>query len=93
MKLRDIDQIEKENQYENNHYLFMTHKFGIDARQSYSCPGRYINHSIKNQNVVPKLIGERIFFVSLKQIPEGQELLFDYNDRSTSSKVLTWLHQ
>ena len=62
-------------------------------------PGRFINHSkLKSrQNIVPKLVPidqrPRILFFATRNIKKGEELLYDYNDRSEGAlSAHSWLH-
>lgn len=52
-------------------------------------PGRLINHSRKNPNIVTKVLMidtvPRLFFVSKRNIMCGEELLFDYGDNNPIS--------
>ena len=56
----------------------------IDATSESSHPGRLINHSKKQNNLVVKCTkGKRLVFKALDNIPAGSQLLFDYNDDRT----------
>ncbi|KAH8585195.1 SET domain within carboxy region [Cryptosporidium sp. chipmunk genotype I] len=54
-------------------------------------PGRLINHSKKNPNIITKvlMVGTipRLFFVSKRDILCGEELLFDYGDNNPISTL------
>ncbi|OEH78141.1 set domain-containing protein [Cyclospora cayetanensis] len=64
-------------------------------------PARLINHSRKNPNLKPKaeaLDGDsndlRLFFVALRDIDEGEELLVDYGERDPEAlKQNPWLNE
>ena len=49
-------------------------------------PGRFINHSKVHPNLIPKVVAidemPRIIFFARTDIKKGEELLYDYNDRS-----------
>ena len=58
-------------------------------------PGRFINHS-KQHNIKPKLVvlndESRILFFATRDIVKGEELLYDYNDRSKEAMLAhPWL--
>ena len=94
----------KEQQYSQCHeigsYMFYF-KFNnksvcIDATIETDDKGRLINHSIKDQNLVPKIFNfqgtPRIVFVAKRDIRIGEELSYDYGDRSANSiKLHPWL--
>ncbi|OII71669.1 protein with a SET domain within carboxy region [Cryptosporidium ubiquitum] len=54
-------------------------------------PGRLINHSKKNPNIITKVLivgtTPRLFFVSKRNIMCGEELLFDYGDNNPISTL------
>lgn len=54
-------------------------------------PGRLINHSKKNPNIITKVLivgtTPRLFFVSKRDIMCGEELLFDYGDNNPISTL------
>ncbi|CDJ31562.1 SET domain-containing protein, putative [Eimeria mitis] len=64
-------------------------------------PARLINHSRKNPNLKPKaeaVDGDandlRLFFVALRDIHEGEELLVDYGERDPEAlKQNPWLNE
>ena len=62
----------------------------IDATDEKNVPGRYINHSRKNENLLPRLVTinnqPRILFFASKDIQAGEELVYDYNDRTSGAK-------
>ena len=61
----------------------------VDATCETLSKGRLINHSIKDQNVRPRVMKHRgyprIVFVAKRDIGVGEELLYDYGDRSAKS--------
>ena len=77
-------------------FQFKGKKFHIDATVDTGDYGRLLNHSDKSPNCKLKLekIDEepRILLVALKEIKPGEELLWDYGDRSQKSlKENPWL--
>ena len=66
----------------------------FDATERFHHPGRYINHVAKGPNVRLTRPFEqrgkvRIGFLALRDIPEGEELCYDYGDRSGGD----WMRQ
>lgn len=60
--------------------------------------GRLINHSILQANVAPKSVevdGKiRLYFKALRDITTGEELVYDYGERSKCIiKAHPWLSQ
>ena len=60
--------------------------YSIDATVDDKRPGRFINHS-KQHNIKPKLVvlddkPRILFFFATRDIDQGEELLYDYNDCS-----------
>ncbi len=70
-------------------FRYREKRCAIDAHHEDSSKGRLINHSRKNANVLPclyKHCGEpRLFFKALCNIRKGDELFYDYNDRSDNA--------
>ena len=68
-------------------YFYANHS--IDATGEQNVPGRYINHSRKNANLLPRLVPinnqPRILFFSSREIQEGEELVYDYNDHTSEA--------
>jgi len=59
-------------------YLFrLNRKWTIDGAIG-GCGAEFINHSCQ-PNLDTRIKGGRIFFISKKRIPAGEELTFDYN--------------
>lgn len=86
----------------------MGYTFWFPFNNSYRCLdatntahiSRFINHSKKRANLVPRLVFEedtripRIVFKAKKDIPAGEELLFDYGeDRDEVLKHNPWLKE
>jgi histone-lysine N-methyltransferase SETD8 len=59
-------------------------QYAIDATKYEASMSRYMNHSRANANLVPKRRKDEpgIVFYALRNIACGEELLFDYGDRS-----------
>ena len=62
----------------------------FDATDSLHHPGRFINHVAKGANVKPAkpqfIRGKwRVVFLALRDIPEGEELAYDYGFRTEES--------
>ncbi|XP_015790160.1 histone-lysine N-methyltransferase set-1-like [Tetranychus urticae] len=83
----------REKNYENEHlgcYLYFFNfkgkRFCIDATKPNDRIGRLINHSRKKPNLKTKIIDldgkPRLIFISLREISPGEELTYDYGDRS-----------
>ena len=71
-------------------------KYCIDATYESGRYGRLINHSKKNPNISPKVVmvntTPRLIFLARFEIMPGQELLYDYGDRSAKSILaFPWL--
>ena len=78
----------------NLHYLYVP--FSIDATAETGRYGRLLNHSRVSPNCVTKVImlGDtpRLILVAKHHIDIGEELLYDYGDRSKESlKAHPWL--
>ena len=58
----------------------------IDATEESLYMGRLVNHSRRNRNIIPKTIEvdglPHLYFQAMRDIEEGEELLYDYGDRS-----------
>ncbi len=70
--------------------------FSIDATTESGRLGRLVNHSRQHPNLQTKVITlkewPRLILVALKDINEGEELLYDYGDRSRESlRAHPWL--
>ncbi|XP_015790022.1 histone-lysine N-methyltransferase set-1-like [Tetranychus urticae] len=83
----------REKNYENEHlgcYLYFFNfkgkRFCIDATKPNDRIGRLINHSRKKPNLKTKILDldgkPRLIFISLREISPGEELTYDYGDRS-----------
>ena len=79
------------------HILFNGRWCGVDAFSENESKGRLINHSLTLQNVTPtvRVNGEgkpRILFKAKKTIMPGDELFYDYGERSkTALEKFPWL--
>lgn len=77
-------------------FKYREKRWGIDATEEDGSFGRLINHSRKCQNAKP-LLGEKneipyIYFVATRDILKDEEILYDYGDRSkTSKESFPWL--
>jgi histone-lysine N-methyltransferase SETD8 len=64
-------------------------RFCIDATAETGDKGRLVNHSFKNPNLQPKVVffseQPRLILVALHNIHIGEELLYDYGDRSAQT--------
>lgn len=70
--------------------------FSIDATEESGLLGRLVNHSCKNFNCATKPIEvdgkPRLILVATRTITTGEELLYDYGDRSPESLMAhPWL--
>ena len=70
--------------------------FSIDATSESGRYGRLVNHSRISPNCVPKVVVvnevPRLILVAKHSINPGDELLYDYGDRSKESlEVYPWL--
>ena len=70
--------------------------FSIDATSESGLFGRLVNHSCKNFNCTTKPIEvdgkPRLILVASRLVNAGEELLYDYGDRSSESlKAHPWL--
>ena len=81
-------------------FMFYFHEgeqqYCIDATEESGRYGRLINHSKKNPNISPKVVmlntTPRLIFLAKFEIMPGQELLYDYGDRSPKSILaFPWL--
>ena len=61
----------------------------VDATKEDNTLGRLINHSRTKPNIRSLIIDvdntPHIIFYSMRDIKQGEELLYDYGDRSTAS--------
>lgn len=73
--------------------------YSIDSTEDDGRMGRLINHSLKKDNCIPKVIhntkGEPfIYFQAKCDIEEGTELLYDYGERKKETIIsLPWLKE
>ena len=79
-------------------FNFQGEKRCIDATEETDRLGRLINHSIKNQNLIPDVVSingrPRVIFLASKDIPVNTEILYDYGDRSAAAKKHSpWLFE
>lgn len=79
-------------------FKFKEKRWAIDATKEDGTFGRLINHSRLLQNIKP-VVGviddiPYVYFVALRNIAKGEELLYDYSDKSSSSKLaFPWLRK
>ncbi|OAF70598.1 hypothetical protein A3Q56_01674 [Intoshia linei] len=78
------------------YFKYSGKSYCIDATKESQRLGRLINHSAKKKNVVSKTITvegkPRLYFVSFKHIDIGEEIMYDYGDRSKNAiKNHPWL--
>jgi histone-lysine N-methyltransferase SETD8 len=81
------------------YFKYLKQKLCIDStfeNNIFSSYGRLISHSMKDSNIKPKLIicNEKptIFFFARKNIAIGEELTFDYGEKSkTAISLNPWL--
>lgn len=97
------ESIKREEQYSKKevgcfmyYFQYKNATYCIDATRDDGRKAQLINHSKNNPNVVTRLIEvdghPHLHMFALKSINEGEELLYDYGDRSTSSvKLHPWL--
>lgn len=97
---------EREHEYElkgSGSYVFefkyKEKRWAIDATEDNKTFGRLINHSKLSPNIKPVIGTENyskpyIYFHAIKDIEIGEELLYDYGDNSSSSKIVfPWLKE
>ena len=70
--------------------------FSIDATAESGRVGRLVNHSRLHPNLQTKVVTlkdkPRLILVARRDVEEGEELLYDYGDRSKESlKAHPWL--
>jgi len=95
---------ERENEYKLNpsvgcymyYFTFQNRKYCVDATSESGKLGRLINHSTKTPNLMTRLfpIGDRphLIFVAARDIDAGEELMYDYGDRSKeAAEAHPWL--
>lgn len=68
----------------------------MDATKDNGRMGRLLNHSKKNANVLTKVIEVDSYpylcLIAARDIPKGEELLYDYGDRRDDViKAMPWL--
>lgn len=79
-----------------SHFSFCCYCFSVDATAESTRLGRLVNHSRTSGNLLPKIIEvkdrPRLLLVAKVDILPGEELLYDYGDRSkVSLKHHPWL--
>ena len=72
--------------------------FSVDATKDNGCMGRLLNHSKTKANVVTKLFEiDSLPYLALlakRDISVGEELVYDYGDRSTKAvQLFPWLEK
>lgn len=70
----------------------------IDATRDDGTFGRLINHSKRAPNVSPRItqVGTLpcLYFIALREIGEGEEIQYDYGDRTPQSVIaFPWLKE
>jgi histone-lysine N-methyltransferase SETD8 len=78
------------------HFQHQGNKFCIDATEESGRYGRLLNHSRRTPNCFTKVVmlsnTPRLIFLAKDDIKAGQELTYDYGDRSKESlKAFPWL--
>lgn len=77
------------------YFKYKDTKFCVDATKENGRLGRLVNHSKKGNLKTQAFLIEdhpHLIFVATKDISPGEELLYDYGDRSkTSLKFYPWL--
>lgn len=77
-------------------FKFKEKRWAIDATKEDGTLGRLINHSRLLNNIKP-VVGVKdeipyVYFVAIRTILKGEELLYDYSDKSKTSKIaFPWL--
>ena len=84
-------------------FSFDGEKYCVDATEETGKLGRLINHSRKNANVAPKVVGitnpdgeslPHLMLLAKRDINKGEELLYDYKDRRKASiKAFPFLNE
>ncbi len=77
-------------------YCYKLIIFSVDATAESGYLDRLVNHSIKRPNLMTKIVEiggtPHLVLVALKDIPVGEELLYDYGDRDAATVALNpWL--
>jgi histone-lysine N-methyltransferase SETD8 len=71
------------------YFTFHSTKYCVDATEESGRFGRLLNHSRKHPTCVPKVVEvagtPRLIFLAKHDIKAGQEITFDYGDRSKES--------
>lgn len=78
------------------YFLHKNQRYCIDATAESGCLGRLLNHSRVNPNCATKLVEVNncpyLILVALRDLNIGEELLYDYGDRSKESLIAhPWL--
>ena len=78
------------------YFTFHSTKYCVDATEESGRFGRLLNHSRKHPTCVPKVVEvagtPRLIFLAKHDIKAGQEITFDYGDRSKESlSACPWL--
>lgn len=78
------------------YFKYLCKSYCIDATEESSRLGRLVNHSRYRQNLVPKVVSvnghPRLVLIANKTIAIGDELLYDYGDRSAAAlRAHPWL--
>ncbi|XP_041348614.1 N-lysine methyltransferase KMT5A-like [Gigantopelta aegis] len=103
--LIDVDQAKKkENQYSRDpdigcymyYFLFKNKQYCVDATAESPYLGRLLNHSRLDSNCQTKVVDIKnhpyLILVASRDITQGEELLYDYGDRSKAAlEAHPWL--
>lgn len=79
------------------YFLYRGAKWCVDATNESHYKGRLINHSFFTPNLKIKVVdfgdkGFHLCLFALRDIKRGEELLYDYGDRSAKSRIANpWL--
>ena len=79
---------EYDRRRKGSYLLYFQHdsrRMAIDATKEDGTYGRLMNHSSQSPNVAMKVVTHDrkpfVVFVAIKEIPVGQEIVYDYNEK------------